>query len=65
MTKFEAYIQDIIVGVSLARPTLISLPQSATEEEVRGKVADLVSNKPIAILAEQSLEKWKRVFGPA
>lgn len=57
MTKFEAYIQDLIVSVSQDRPTLISLPENAKEEDVKNKVASLISNKPIDTLGEQSLEK--------
>lgn len=61
MTKFEAYIEDIIVTVCRARPSLNFLPEGATEDEVRNRVGTLIANQRIDAVGEDVLERMLNI----
>lgn len=57
MTKFEAYLEDIIITISQVKPNLISLTTGATENDIRDKTAKLINKQRIDIIANDVFEK--------
>jgi hypothetical protein len=57
MTKFEAYLEDILITVCQVKPSLFSLPVGSTEEEVRDEVGRLINNQRIDAIFDRVFEK--------
>ncbi len=57
MTKFEAYIEDILVSISIARPSLVALSEGDAEQLIRDQVTRLINNQRIDDIADRVFEQ--------